>query len=289
MSVSILSATPCALGEGPSYDVRTDTLFWFDILGQKLHSHDFKSGKQSVSNLPFMASAIFSIDDHRQLILSEQGLYIRDRSTGALTFHTPVEIDNPLTRSNDARAHPCDAIWFGTMAKDESEGAGKFYHFYKGKLTVLIDRATIPNSICFSPKGDFAYYVDTPTHQMMRMPIDPQTALPTGKPELFYEHKGAGWIDGSVCDADGNIWNARWGAGEIACISPEGKVLKTFSTPNATQSSCPAFIGKNADRMAVTTANKNMIASALAAAPDSGKTFIINAPFNGRVEPDVHI
>ncbi len=287
MSVSILSETPCALGEGPSYDVRTDTLFWFDILGQKLYGHDFKTGKQSTSNLPVMASAIFSVDDARQLVLSEQGFHIRFRETAILALHTPVEIDNSLTRSNDARAHQCGAIWFGTMAKDESEGAGKFYHFYKGKLTVLIDRATIPNSICFSPKGDFAYYVDTPTRQMMRMPIDPQTALPTGEAQQFYQHSGKGWIDGSVCDADGNIWNARWGAGEVACISPEGKVLKTYSTPNATQSSCPAFIGKDANRMAVTTANKNMIAAALAAASDSGKTFIIDEPFKGRLEPDV--
>jgi sugar lactone lactonase len=289
MPVSILSETPCALGEGPSYDVRTDTLFWFDILGQKLHGHDFKTGKQSISNLPVMASAIFSIDDARQLVLSEQGFHTRFRETAILALHTPVEIDNSLTRSNDARAHQCGAIWFGTMAKDESEGAGKFYHFYKGKLTVLIDSATIPNSICFSPKGDFAYYVDTPTHQMMRMPIDPQTALPTGKPELFYEHSGKGWIDGSVCDADGNIWNARWGAGEVACISPEGKVTQTIDIPLATQTSCPAFVGKNLDRMAVTTANKLMSQEALNAAPDSGKTFAIDWPFKGRAEPDVHI
>lgn len=289
MPVSILSRTPCALGEGPSYDVRTDTLYWFDILGQKLHSHNFKAAAESMAELPFMASAIFSVDDKHQLILSEQGFHIRDRATGALTLHTPVESDNTLTRSNDARAHQCGAIWFGTMGKDEVEGGGKFYHFYKGKVTVLIDKATIPNSICFSPDGAFAYYVDTPTHQMMRTPIDPQTALPTGAPELFYEHKGAGWIDGSACDAEGNIWNARWGAGEIACISPQGIVTQTIDIPLATQTSCPAFVGKNLSRMAVTTANKLMSQEALNAAPDSGKTFVIDLPFKGRAEPDVHI
>ena len=287
MSVFILSQTPCALGEGPSYDGRTDTLFWFDILGQKLHSHNFKTATDSVAELPFMASGIFSIDDKRQLLLSEQGLHIRDRATGALTLHTPVESDNPLTRSNDARAHQSGAIWFGTMAKDEADDAGKFYHFYKGKVTVLIENVTIPNSICFSPDGAIAYYVDTPTHQLMRMPIDPQTALPTGAPELFYQHQGAGWIDGSVCDAQGNIWNARWGAGQIACISPQGVVTQFIDIPLATQTSCPAFVGKNLDRMAVTTANKQMSREALEAAADSGKTFVIDLPFSGRAEPDV--
>jgi sugar lactone lactonase len=289
MSVSILSNSDCALGEGPSFDARTNSLFWFDINNSTLHALDFETRIETKQVLPFMASAIFSIDEKRQLILSEQGFHVRDRATGALTLHHAVEADNPLTRSNDARAHQCGAIWFGTMAKDEAAGAGNFYHFFKGKLTVLLDKAQIPNSICFSPDGGTAYFVDTPTHQLMRIAIDPLTALPTGSPELHYQHSGAGWIDGSVCDADGNIWNARWGASEVACISPQGKIITTIAIPQSLQTSCPAFVGRKANQLAVTSASKNMDATARAAAPDSGKTFLIDMPFNGRLEPDVLI
>ncbi len=289
MTVSILSHTNCALGEGPSFDARTNTLFWFDINNRNLHAFNFSTNEETVQKLPFMATAIFSLDDERQVILSEHGIHIKDRATGALTLHQPVEIDNTLTRSNDARAHPCGAIWFGTMAKDESPDAGKFYHYFRGKLTVLIEKAHIPNSICFSPDGARAYYVDTPTHKMMRVAIDPQTALPVAEPQLHYEHKGAGWMDGSVCDAEGNIWNARWGASLLACISPQGNEIETISIPGSLQTSCPAFVGQNADRMAVTSASKNMNDAALKAAPQSGKTFLIDAPFRGRLEPDVLI
>ena len=289
MTVSILSHSNCALGEGPSYDARTNTLFWFDINTCNLHALNFTTSHETRQSLPFMASAMFSVDADRQLILSEQGLHVRARATGALTLAMPVETDNPLNRSNDARAHSCGAIWFGTMAKDEAADAGKFYHYFKGKLTVLIDKAHIPNSICFSPDDTTAYYVDTPTHQLMRVAIDPLTALPVAKPELHYQHTGAGWIDGSVCDADGNIWNARWGASEVACISPQGKVIETIAIPGSLQTSCPAFVGLNADRMAVTSASKNMRATALKAAPQSGKTFLIDVPFKGRLEPDVLI
>jgi sugar lactone lactonase len=287
MSVSILSNSDCALGEGPSFDARTNSLFWFDINKSNLYRLDFESRIETVQALPFMASAIFSIDEKRQLILSEQGFHMRDRATGALALAHAVEADNPLTRSNDARAHPCGAIWFGTMAKNEAPDAGRFYHFYKGKLTVLYDKAQIPNSICFSPDGATAYYVDTPTHQLMRVSIDPLTALPTGKPELHYQHSGAGWVDGSVCDQDGNIWNARWGASEVACISPLGKMTQSISIPKSLQTSCPAFVGRSANQLAVTSASKNMDANARAAAHDSGKTFLIDMPFNGRLEPDV--
>jgi sugar lactone lactonase YvrE len=289
MAVSILSHTVCTLGEGPSFDPNANTLYWFDIWGSKLHAYDFTTNKESAHALPFMASAIFSVDADHQVILSEHGLHKRERATGALSLICAVEADNPLTRSNDARAHISGAIWFGTMAKDEAPDQGKFYHYFKGKLTTLYEPAHIPNSICFSPDGTTAYYVDTPTHQLMRVAIDPLTALPIGKPEVHYQHQGNGWVDGSVCDADGNIWNARWGAGEVACISPQGLVLESIAIPKTIQTSCPAFVGPDASRMAVTTAAKKLSLEELNAAADSGKVFLIDAPFKGRLEPNIII
>jgi sugar lactone lactonase len=288
-AVRILDERRCRLGEGPSYEAETDALFWFDILDRKLLEHGFKTGRTIIHDLPFMASAIFSVDETRQLILSENGLHLRDRASGALTLHTAVEADNTVTRSNDARAHPCGAIWFGTMGIDEEAGAGSIYHFFKGKVRVLYPNITIPNSICFSPDGATAYFVDTPTHRLMRAAIDPATALPLGDPQLFYAHKGEGWIDGSVCDADGNVWNARWGAGEVACHAPDGREISKFSVPLSPQSSCPAFVGAKADRLIVTSAYKLLSEEALASAPNAGKTFIADIRVNGRQEPKVLI
>ena len=286
-SVRVLDETRCRLGEGPSYEAETDALFWFDILDRKLLEHSFKTGKTMVHELPFMASAIFSVDENCQLILSEQGLHIRNRADGALSLHVAVEADNKITRSNDARAHPCGAIWFGTMGIDEESGAGSIYHFYKGSVRVLYPDITIPNSICFSPDGAAAYFVDTPTHQLMRVAVDPNTALPVGEPQLFHKHEGAGWIDGSVCDAHGNVWNARWGAGEAACLSPEGREVSSFAVPLSPQTSCPAFVGRDTNQIIVTSAYKLMSDEALAAAPDAGKTFIADLKVNGRHEPKV--
>jgi sugar lactone lactonase len=286
-SARILDETSCRLGEGPSYEAETDTLFWFDILDRRLLEHSFGTEKTKVHDLPFMASAIFSVDADRQLILSEQGLHIRNRADGALSLHVAVEADNRITRSNDARAHPCGAIWFGTMGIEEELGAGAIYHFFKGSVRVLYPNITIPNSICFSPDGATGYFVDTPTHQLMRVAVDPNTALPVGEPQLFYAHRGPGWIDGSVCDAQGNVWNARWGAGEVACLSPEGREISKFTVPSSPQTSCPAFVGAKADHLIVTSAYKLMSDAALAAAPDAGKTFIADLKVNGRHEPKV--
>ena len=150
---SIFSDVVCELGEGPSYDPASGKLFWFDIVGKKLLEKKFADGPTIVHDLPFMASAIATIDAGRQLIAAEDGIYIRDVRTGALTLHTPLEAGNQLTRANDSRVHPCGAFWIGTMARDESPKAGAIYWFYKGELRTLYSQVSIPNSICFSPEG----------------------------------------------------------------------------------------------------------------------------------------
>jgi sugar lactone lactonase len=285
----ILDHRTCRLGEGPSYEVETDALFWFDILDRKLLEHNFQTSMTIVHELPFMASAIFAVDDKRQLVLSENGLHLRDRKSGALSLHTSVEADNFVTRSNDARSHVSGAIWFGTMGIEEEKGAGSIYHFFKGKLTKLYPDITIPNSICFSPSGAVAYFTDTLTQEMMRVSIDPATALPVGSPEVFFRNRGDGYIDGSVCDENGNVWNARWGAGALCRISPEGEETLRIKIENSPQTSCPSFVGKALDRMIVTSANKLMSTQSLAANPDAGKTFFIDQPVRGRAEPKVFL
>ncbi|MGN6537320.1 MAG: SMP-30/gluconolactonase/LRE family protein, partial [Mesorhizobium sp.] len=115
-TVTALSDTVCELGEGPSYDPGTDTLYWFDIVNGLLIEH--RSGTETKAHrLGRMASAIAIVDGGRQLISAEDGLYLRDTATGKLTLHTPVEADNAVTRSNDARVHPCGAFWISTMGK----------------------------------------------------------------------------------------------------------------------------------------------------------------------------
>ncbi len=288
-SARILDSHACRLGEGPSYEQENDTLFWFDILESRLFEHRFGAGHTLIHELPFMGSALFSVDDVRQLILGDTGFHVRERATGVLTPHTPVEADNPATRSNDARSHPCGALWFGTMGRDEQKGAGAIYHFHRGKVRLLYPNITVPNSICFSPDGATAYFTDTVTQKLMRVAIDPLTALPAGEPELFFQNTGEGWIDGSVCDAEGNIWNARWGAGAVVCHAPDGSVIATIQVEGSPHTSCPAFVGQSYDRLAITSAFKQLGSAALAAAPHAGKTFVAGIRIKGRPEPRVQI
>jgi sugar lactone lactonase YvrE len=289
MGVTIFSDVVCELGEGPSYDPRTGTLFWFDIVGKKLLEKKYPDGPTIVHDLPVMGSAIATIDADRQLLVAEGGIYVRDAKTGALALHTPLEADKPTNRSNDSRVHPSGSFWIGTMPKDEGSNAGAIYWFRKGELRQLYDRVTVPNSICFSPDGETAYLTGIVGNVIQRVDCDPATGLPTGQLKTFVDTSGASdWVDGSVVDADGVLWNARWGGARVDAYSPDGKLLRSYPVP-ARQSSCPAFVGPDASRIAVTSAWKGMDAKARAADPDGGKTFLLDVEVRGRFEPAVLI
>ena len=130
--ISILHDDPCELGEGPGYDPLTSTIWWFDIVTGRLFEKPRAGGPAAIHPLGQMASALAVIDAGRQLIATETGLFIRDRKTGHTVMHQPIEADNPVTRSNDARVHPAGAFWIGTMGKKSQKGAGSIY-WYRGR------------------------------------------------------------------------------------------------------------------------------------------------------------
>jgi sugar lactone lactonase YvrE len=201
-----------------------------------------------------------------------------------------LEADNPATRSNDGRVHPSGALWIGTMGRKAEQGAGAIYHFGGGgELRRLYANVSIPNAICFSPDGATAYFTDTREAILYRVAVDPLNGLPTGEPAPLFDHRGGvGGLDGAVVDAEGLIWNARWGGSCVDAYSPEGDRVRTIRVP-ARQPSCPVFIGRSFDRLLVTTAWQGMDAAAKAADPHHGQTFILDVGARGRPEPRIRL
>lgn len=287
--VSIFSDHRCQLGEGPSFDHTAGALYWFDIVAGHLLEKRPGSGPTRVHDLGEMASAMAEIDGDRQLIFTETGLHVRDRASGRLSLLKAVEAENRVTRSNDARVHPCGALWFGTMGKKLEKGAGTIYWFFKGELRTLYSQITIPNAIAFSPDGTVAYYADTEAGVLMRVACDPQTGLPQDEPTLFLKNEGKGGFDGSVVDLDGLIWNARWGDSRLVAYGPtDGKIVHSVPLP-VSQPSCPAFFGAAADRIAVTSALEGFDEAKQKAEPMAGMTLLVDLPVRGRPEPKVKI
>jgi sugar lactone lactonase len=284
----VLCDERCHLGEGPTYDAMTDTAWWFDIVERKLFEARLGTGQITVHSLDVMVSALGRIDARRQLLVADDGLYIRDTADGRMTLYRPLEADNAATRSNDARVHPSGTFWIGTMGRKAERGLGAIYALHRGEISLLYGQITIPNAICFSPDGTMGYFADTGKNVLFRVDLDAATGLPRGEPAVLVMRRGGGGIDGAVVDADGLIWNARWGGGCIDVYNPQGQHLRSLRVL-ARQSSCPAFIGQDFSRLLVTSAWQGMTDEAKRADPGHGRTFVLDAAARGRAEPDVKL
>lgn len=280
----VLTEERMELGEGPTYDPLSGSLFWFDILGKTLCELDVKAGGVKKHALPFLGSVLAVIDETRQLIASDQGLFLRDSVSGTLSSYAAIE-DKPQNRSNDGRVHPSGALWIGTMSRTAETGAGAIYHVAGTVVTKLFNAVSIPNGICFSPDGSVGYFNDSKVNHMMRVALDPATGLPVAEPTVFIDQSQRdGVIDGSVVDLDGTIWNSNWDGGGVDRYSLDGRHIARYAAPMR-RPTCPAFFGEGLDRLAVTSCFEGLSDEERAADPLAGATFDLGVSVKGKAEP----
>jgi sugar lactone lactonase YvrE len=258
-------------------------LFWFDILSMRLHT--VIDGETQTWQFDEYVSAAGWVDHDTLLIASQTGLLLFDIPTGETEFLCALEADNNVTRSNDGRADPFGGFWISTMGLNAEPKAGAIYRYFDGNLRKIIGNLTIPNSICFAPDGTRAYYADTVTDKIMQIALD-EDGWPTGKASLFVSP--AHTPDGSVVDANGNLWNAQWDHGRIACYTPDGTLLKHIEV-GATHTTCPAFGGPDGTTLFVTSARQDLDEHALAASPFEGNVFQVENVAQGQKEYQVDL
>ena len=274
---------PCELGEGPLWHPERSQLFWFDILNRKLLSQDSAGPREWT--FPEIVSAAGWINRDELLIASETGLSRFHLTTGAR--ETVATAGTTATRSNDGRADRQGGFWFGTMGKRAEKGAGAIWRWHKGELRQLFPGITIPNAICFTPDGTAAHFTDTVTGQVMKVALD-TAGWPKATPEVWLDLTAEALNpDGATVSADGTFWNAQWGAGRVAAYAPDGSFLRAVTTPDAPQTSCPAFGGADMKTLFITTALEHMDAATRAAHPASGRVFAFEGIAKGLPEPQV--
>ncbi|MEL7175503.1 MAG: SMP-30/gluconolactonase/LRE family protein [Pseudomonadota bacterium] len=275
----------CKLGEGPLWHPVRQQLFWFDIDGKQMITHQY--GSQKVWQFDENVSAAGWIDAGRILIASESGLYVFTIETGVSELLVKLEAETTATRSNDGRADPWGGFWIGTMGKNAEPDLGAIYRYYQGALTKLYVNVTIPNAICFSPDRRFAYYTDTAKKRVMRQALRPTDGMPDDFAELWLDlREEALNPDGAVIDTDGRMWLAQWGAGRVACYDENAQLVETVEFP-ARHTSCPAFGGADLKTLYCTSAAIGVSKAQREAEPTNGMTFAVKVNATGQKEHQV--
>ncbi|HTJ57454.1 MAG TPA: SMP-30/gluconolactonase/LRE family protein [Devosiaceae bacterium] len=274
----------CRLGEGVFWNPLREQLFWFDILEKTLFAANVDGSLVNRWTFDRMASAAGIVDEDTLIVAAQGALLELDLITGEDRVIVEIEPDLPGNRTNDGRVGPAGGFWIGTMPHDEVLYSGSVYQYRDGALTKLFGDIRIPNSTCFSPDGRTAYFTDTPNRIIMQRPIDPDSGEPAGFWSVFAKTGDQpGAPDGSVVDAEGFLWNARWGGGRVIRYAPDGSVDREVLVP-ASQVTCPAFGGPDLKTLYITSASKNLSPEALAQEPHAGSVFAIELDVAGQRE-----
>jgi sugar lactone lactonase YvrE len=245
------------LGEGALWDWRNGTLVSVDITGEQVLVGNPRDGSTRRVEIGKPVGAAMLEGDHSLLLAVLDGFVSLDLEGGELGELTPVEADNPGNRMNDGACDRRGRAFAGTMAFDETPGAGALYRLDPDLAvhTILTD-VTISNGIDWSPGGDVMYHVDTTTRRIDAYSYDEDKGTPSEKRQLAATDPAWGWPDGLTVDAEGGIWVAFWDGAAVRRFSPEGAVEETIELP-AARPTRPAFGGPDLDRLYVTTARQD--------------------------------
>jgi len=262
------------LGEGPLWSPRDNALYWTDILSHRLNRLSLDGGEQQMWQFDdYLGWAVER--EAGGLMLGVGRNFVRfDPETGAIAVIASPEPDREGNRVNDAKADPQGRIWAGTMSINCEDPTGSFYRLdTDGKATRVDGPYTIANGPAIAADGSFLLHTDTALSTIFRFDIRDDGTLGSRTPFVTFQPEW-GNPDGMTFDAEGCLWVACWGAGQVLRFDPEGDRERAIALPASQITSC-TFAGPALDRMFVTSASVGVDE------PEAGKLFEVDPGCRG--------
>lgn len=278
-SVELLVDAGSALGEGPAWDARTQTLYWVDIYGKQINA--FQAGTHRAIPLDDMPGCLAPRPDGHLIVAMRGQVADLDPDSDKMTLVHALDGEPTGNRVNDGKCDPLGRFLFGTMDNDEIEASGSLFSFDGQSLTRLVEHTRISNGLAWSADTKTLYYIDTPTRRVQAFDYDLATGrIANGRTALEIP-ESFGWPDGMTSDAEGNLWIAMWGGARVTRWDPAaGQLLEQVPVPALHSSSC-VFGGADMNELYITSARKGMNAAQLKEYPRSGGVFRLKTGVRG--------
>ena len=276
--VTAWSLEPGLLSEGPRWHEERQELLWVDILGRGFHRATLKADG-SPDEVRTMAldrhvGAVAPVTGGGYVLAAGQGFLFVDE-TGSVAELAQPEAGNADVRMNDGACDPQGRFWAGTMAYDESPGAGTLYRLeLDGRCSTVLTGLTISNGIGWSPEGATMYLSDSGTGLVEAFDFDGVTGAITGRRTLVHIDQPGAAPDGLTVDEQGDIWVGLYGGWAVNRYAPDGSLRATVRIPVAQATSC-AFGGSDRRTLFVTTGRERLDEAALERQPDAGRVFSV--------------
>jgi sugar lactone lactonase YvrE len=241
------------VGEGPTWDPETRSLMFVDVTPGRIHRFTPDTGRLDIVEFGQPVGAAIPVDRERTVVAARDGIYLADPSAGHPILIADIESENPGNRMNDAKVDPAGRLWAGTMAFDFAEGAAALYRVSGGSWERVLSDLTIANGLDWSPDGTLMYFIDSPTYRIDLFDFDATNGVPSDRRTFIEGEAADGMPDGMTVDADGGVWIAYFGAGEVRHFDPQGSHLDTVTVPASQVTSC-CFGGDAMDTLYITSA-----------------------------------
>jgi sugar lactone lactonase YvrE len=277
--VPILTARPVtpALaehGEGPVWHPSFAGVRWVDMLAGDILE---LRGPDAVTRTHVgTVAAAFRPRKGGGVVLADERGFVLLAADLTVERRLPPLWDDPNVRMNEGGADPAGNFWCGSMAYDQTPGAGAVYRLTPDlDAEKVIDDVTVSNGFGFSPDGTRAYYVDTPTRRIDVFDFTDGTLM--NRRTAAEVAEGPGNPDGLTVDAEGCVWVALYGGAAVHRYSPDGELLAVVPLPVEKITAC-TFGGPDLDRLYVTTSRENLDDAGRAEQPLAGALFTVDVP-----------
>lgn len=282
MDAKLILNSKAVLGEGALWDSECNRLYWVDIEGGLFNIFDPRTLQNKSFKLGKRIGTVVPVDNHQVLLAVEDGMVMLNTETGAWVYKLSVDIHSQGKRFNDGKCDPQGRFWVGSMSVNDVPAAGSLYCIDEGfVLTEKIQGVSISNGIAWSPDGDFMYYIDTPTCEVVRYKFEAVSGDISEKKTIIQVPDGMGWPDGMTVDSEGMLWVALWDGFGVARFDPvTGRLMQKVYVPAPKTTSC-AFGGEDLRTLYITTARVGMTESELVKYPLSGSIFYVDTEIKG--------
>ncbi|MGB7430917.1 MAG: SMP-30/gluconolactonase/LRE family protein [Ahrensia sp.] len=262
MIIRLLGDVRDGVGESPFWNPADGKVWSVDITGKTLITRDLMSGATTQFITDDLPTALALDDDGGAIVSFAKGVARwRSDNIGPLIS---AETD-PLMRLNEGACDPAGRMWVASMENNltddlqfrhQGKACGRLFRIQGDHATALTGpEFGIPNTMVWSPAGDFFYLGDSTRNTIWVWDYEAATGALSNR--RVHISGGPGVPDGSCVDAEGYLWTARFGAGRIIRYDPDGKQDRELLLP-AQNPTATTFAGDDMSTLIVTSARFGM-------------------------------
>ena len=279
LDAELVVPAQCELAEGPVWDAARGLLRWVDILPGQVHAFDPATGAHSwfhagdpvgTVGLTRGGGLVLALAD-RFVLADHDGQHARQ--LGAFT------VDRSVVRFNDGKPDPWGNFCAGTCAWAHDGPPCALYRLRPdGAVSQIVGDVGLSNGLDWSDDRTAFYFADSASGGVDVFVTDPEAGT-LGRRRRFVTVGGV--PDGLTLDAEGCVWVAIWGSGELRRYTPDGQLDTVVSLP-VSQVTSAAFGGADLATLYITTARENFTPADLRAQPQAGNIFACSPGVTGR-------